>query len=77
MPTTRLLCRSEKSAAAVVAMGQQPADFEYTIDHRGPVVLIGYRSALWPLDIAEWAALEGHATDQAAAHLITTLPTRP
>ncbi|MEU6347669.1 hypothetical protein ABZ883_42970 [Streptomyces sp. NPDC046977] len=73
MPKTRLKCRSPRSAAAVVEVGRLPGDSHHTVRRDGAEVVIKYRSALWPLDVAEWAALEGHASDKAAARVMARL----
>ncbi|MEU6347463.1 hypothetical protein ABZ883_41795 [Streptomyces sp. NPDC046977] len=73
MPKTRLKCRSPRSAAVVVKVGELPADSHHTVRQDGAEVIIKYRSALWPLDVAEWAALEGHASDKAAARVMARL----
>lgn len=73
MSEARLVCRSEESAAAVVAVGSRPGDPGHTVRQEGPVVVIRYQDKLWPLDVAEWAALEGHASDPAAARVMASL----
>jgi hypothetical protein len=76
-PTTeaRLACLSEDAAAAVVAehadyFGAGPSN---TVRQDGAVVVIDYFDKRWPLDIAEWAAEQGHASDSAAAGVIAGL----
>ncbi|MFD3450769.1 hypothetical protein ACFWVC_01170 [Streptomyces sp. NPDC058691] len=73
MPKTRLKCRNSRSAAAVVEVGQLPADSHHTVRQDGRKVIIKYHCSLWPLDVAEWAALEGHASDKAAARVMARL----
>ncbi|WUD77527.1 hypothetical protein OG937_40380 [Streptomyces sp. NBC_00510] len=73
MPEMRLACRSPEAAAAVVAVGSCPGDPQHTVKQDGADVVIGYSDSLWPLDVAEWAALEGHASDRAAARVMISL----
>jgi hypothetical protein len=75
MPETRLICLSETSAAAVVGehadyFGAGPSN---TVHQDGTHVVIDYFDKRWPLDIAEWAAEQGHASDSAAAVVIAGL----
>jgi hypothetical protein len=69
MSEIRLTCLSEKSAAAVVT---EHADYfgaraSNTVRQDGQAVVINYFDKRWPLDIADWANEQGHATDYAAA----------
>lgn len=75
MPETRLTCHTPTDAAAVVAehadyFGAGPSN---TVRQDGAHVVIDYFDERWPLDIAEWAAQQGHATDSAAAGVIVRL----
>ncbi|MGW7495395.1 hypothetical protein ACWGKA_13985 [Streptomyces luteogriseus] len=75
MPETRLVCLSETSAAAVV---DEHADYfgagtSNTVRQDGSHVVIDYFDKRWPLDIADWAAEQGHASDSAAAAVIAQL----
>lgn len=75
MPGTRLTCLDEKAAEAVVS---EHADYfgagaSNTVRQDGLVVVIDYFDKRWPLDIAEWAAEQGHATDAAATAVIAQL----
>lgn len=72
MSETRLTCLSEESAAAVVGehvdyVGAGPGN---TVRQDGPVVVIDYFDKRWPLDIADWASEQGHASDAEAARVI-------
>ncbi len=72
MSETRLTCLSEGDAAMVVAehadyFGAGPSN---TVRQDGAVVVIDYFDKRWPLDIAEWAAEQGHAADAEAARVI-------
>ncbi|MFF5186438.1 hypothetical protein ACFY30_22125 [Streptomyces sp. NPDC000345] len=73
MPETRLTCLSPKDAAAVVEEGTRPGDTVHTVRQDGATVVIGYFDKRWPLDVADWAAENGHASDSAAARVIAAL----
>ncbi|MEU4094480.1 hypothetical protein [Streptomyces sp. NPDC026673] len=73
MPKTRLKCRNASSAAAVVAAGDGPGDAQHSVRQDGRHVVIAYADKRWPFDVAEWAALEGHASDKAAARVMSEL----
>ncbi|MGW3247773.1 hypothetical protein [Streptomyces sp. NPDC001070] len=73
MPKTRLKCRTPAAAAAVVAAGTEPGDPQHTVRRDGRHVVIAYKDKRWPLDVAEWAALEGHASDKAAARVMAAI----
>lgn len=75
MSQVRLTCLTPEAAAAVV---DEHADYfgagaSNTVEQDGPVVVIDYFDKRWPLDIAEWAGEQGHASDSAAASVITQL----
>lgn len=75
MPETRLTCLTPEAAAAVVDehndyFGAGPSN---TVHQDGNEVVIGYFDKRWPLDIAEWAGEQGHASDSAAAAVIARL----
>jgi hypothetical protein len=72
MSETRLVCLSEESAATVAdayadPFGDNPSN---TVRQDGAEVVIDYFDKRWPLDIAEWAAEQGHASDADAARVI-------
>lgn len=75
MTTTRLTCISPEAAAAVVNEhdGYFGAGASNTVKQDGHVVVIDYFDKRWPLDIAEWAAEQGHADDSAAAQVMACL----
>lgn len=73
MPEIRLTCLSPANAAAVVNEATRPGDTTHTVRQDGATVVIGYFDKRWPLDIADWAGDNGHATDSAAAALIARL----
>jgi hypothetical protein len=75
MPEIRLTCHTPEDAAAVVTehadyFGAGPSN---TIRQDGTDIVINYFDKRWPLDIADWAAEQRHATDSAAAALIARL----
>ncbi|MFE9099782.1 hypothetical protein [Actinomadura geliboluensis] len=75
MTEVRLTCLTEDDAAAVVAehadyFGAGPSN---TVRQDGTAVVIDYFDKRWPLDIADWAFENGHATDDAAARVIGAL----
>lgn len=75
MVEIRLTCLTDAAAAAVVAehadyFGAGPSN---TVRQDGADVVIDYFDKRWPLDIAEWAYENGHATDNAAARVIGAL----
>jgi hypothetical protein len=73
MPETRLTCLSPEHAAAVVEEATRPGDTVHTVRQEGAVVVIGYFDKRWPLDVADWAGENGHASDSAAACVIAGL----
>ncbi|HET6691725.1 MAG TPA: hypothetical protein VFG74_12760 [Miltoncostaeaceae bacterium] len=75
LPEVRLTCTSPAAAAAVVAehdgyFGAGPSN---TVRQDGTEVVIRYFDKRWPLDIADWAGEQGHATDHDAATVIAQL----
>ncbi|WP_031514813.1 hypothetical protein [Streptomyces sp. NRRL F-5123] len=75
MPETRLQCLTPSDAEMVIAehadyFGAGPSN---TVRQDGATVVIDYFDKRWPLDIAEWAAEQGHASDSAAARVIAAL----
>ncbi|MEU0188160.1 hypothetical protein ABZ312_44660 [Streptomyces sp. NPDC006207] len=73
MPKTRLKCRNASSAAAVVAAGTEPGDRQHPVRQDGRHVVIAYANTRWPFDVAEWAAVEGHASDKSSARVMARL----
>jgi hypothetical protein len=70
MSEARLTCLSPDAASAVAAEATRPGDSIHTVRQDGKVVVIGYRDARWPMDVADWAFENGHADDDAAAAVI-------
>jgi hypothetical protein len=75
MPEIRLTCLSPADAAMVVAehanyFGAGPSN---TVRQDAADVVIDYFDKRWPLDIADWAGEQGHATDTEAARVIAQL----
>jgi hypothetical protein len=75
MTETRLTCISDEAAAAVVAEHHDyfGAGKSNTVEQDGAQVVISYFDKRWPLDIAEWAAEQGHASDSDAARVMAAL----
>jgi hypothetical protein len=75
MPETRLTCHTPGDAEMVIAehadyFGAGPSN---TVRQDGADVVITYFDKRWPLDIADWAGEQGHASDSAAARVIAQL----
>ncbi|GAA5033038.1 hypothetical protein [Streptomyces siamensis] len=73
MPEARLICLDEQHAAAVTEEATRPGDDVHTVRQEGAVVVIGYFDKRWPLNVADWAGENGHASDSAAARVIAQL----
>jgi hypothetical protein len=73
MPDVRLTCLDETHAAAVMEEATRPGDTTHTVRQDGSDVVIGYFDKRWPLDVADWAGRNGHATDEHAARVIASL----
>lgn len=73
MSEARLICLDEQHAAAVIEEATRPGDTVHTVRQEGHVVVIGYFDKRWPLDVADWAGENGHASDSAAARVIAQL----
>lgn len=73
--TTRLRCISPEAAAAVVAEADPhiAGDTVHTATQDGDHVIIGYADLRWPMDVAEWAHVNGHAHDDDAAQVISNV----
>ncbi len=69
---TRLECVSPEAARKVAADADQPSQ-----NHRaradGSAVILTYFDKRYPLDVADWAFQNGHASDGAAANVISRL----
>jgi hypothetical protein len=75
MPEIRLTCLTPDHAAAVVAehtdyFGAGPSN---TVRQDHADVVIDYFDKRWPLDIADWAGEQGHASDSDATRVIAQL----
>lgn len=73
MPEVYLTCLSPDHAAAVVAEAARPDDADHTVRQDDNTVVIGYYDARWPMDVADWAFKNGHASDDDASSVIATL----
>jgi hypothetical protein len=69
---TRLECVSPEAAKTVAAEADAPSQ-----NHRaradGSTVVLSYFDKRYPLDVADWAFQNGHASDRAAADVIASL----
>lgn len=70
MPEIRLRCISAESAAAVAKEATLPSDQVHTARQDGHDVVISYHDIRFPMDVAEWAFINGHAHDEDAARVI-------
>jgi hypothetical protein len=75
MPTATLVCLTPGDAEEVV---NEHADYfgagpSNTVRQQDNTVVIDYFDKRWPLDVAEWAAEQGPASDSAAARVIASL----
>jgi hypothetical protein len=75
MATVTLICNTPADAAAVVTehadyFGAGPSN---TVRQQDNTVVIDYFDKRWPLDVADWAGENGHASDSAAARVIASL----
>ncbi|MCP9209520.1 hypothetical protein [Streptomyces cucumeris] len=73
MSEVHLACLTAEHAAIVVKEATRPGDDVHTVRRDGNQVVIGYFDKRWPLDIAEWASENCHASDSAAARTIAQL----
>lgn len=73
MPETRLTCLNPNHAHAVVLAATRDGDTTHTVRQDGAQVVIGSYDLRWPLDVAEWAHVNGHAHDDDAARVIADL----
>lgn len=70
----RLSCISDISARAVTAALRSSQDGDgNTVRVDGRDVVITYTDPRWPEDVADWAQLRGHCTEQSAARLQSAL----
>ena len=72
MARARLECISPESAAKVAAEADMPGTGQRA-RAEGPVVVLDYYDKRYPLDVADWAFQNGHASDRAAADVIARL----
>ena len=73
MNEVRLTCLSPVHAAAVAAEATRPSGSVHTVRQDGSDIVISYCDARWPLDVADWAFENGHASDDAASAVIASL----
>jgi hypothetical protein len=67
------MCVSPDSAAAVIAEVGDAGGPSNTVTQDRSSVIITYVDERYPLDLADWAGTNGHATDENAAHVIASL----
>lgn len=73
MPQTRLVCLTAANAAVVIDAATRPGDPHHTVTLDGITVVIDYFDARYPLDVAEYAFENGHASDRESARVIAAL----
>ena len=66
---TRLQCVSP-GAARAVAMEADLPEQNHRAEAEGSAVVLTYTDKRYPLDVADWAFNQGHASDAAAAEVI-------
>ena len=71
-PTARLECVSHESAQKVAAEADKPSQ-NHRARAEGSAVVMTYLDKRYPLDVADWAFQNGHASDEAAANVIARL----
>jgi hypothetical protein len=70
---TDLVCLTAVGATAVAEEIGDNGGPDNTVSVHGNVVHITYFDARYPMNLAEWAADNGHASDEAAARVIASL----
>lgn len=68
-----LICLDAESARKVYNEAHRPGDKVHNVELDGKNIRIKYFDKRWPLDVAEWAADNAHASDSAAARVIASL----
>lgn len=71
--TVTLSCGTKEDAATVTAEAYLPGDLCNTARQDGNLVVITYTDKRYPLDVADWAFRNGHASDAEAANVIARL----
>lgn len=71
--TVHLTCVDADHARSVAAEAHRPGDVFHNAFARDDRVEIVYRDLRWPMDIAEWAHVNGHAHDEDAAAVIVAV----
>jgi hypothetical protein len=70
--TARLECVSPEAARKVATEADAPSQ-NHRARSEGSVVVLTYFDKRYPLDVADWAFQNGHASDRAAADVISRL----
>lgn len=73
MPKITLTCVSVEDAATVACEADRPSDPDHRARQHRDRVIITYHDKRYPLDIADWAFQNGHASDAEAANVIARL----
>lgn len=71
--TAKLTCVTAASAAIVAAEAARAGDQCHTARQDGNNVILAYLDKRYPLDVADWAQQNGHASDAEAAAVIGRL----
>lgn len=69
---TRLECVSPEAAQTVATEADAPSQ-NHRARAEGSVVVLSYFDKRYPMDVADWAFQNGHASDRAAADVISRL----
>lgn len=75
--TAELACISPEAAAIVAAEANKAGDPAHWTIATGRTVALTYFDKRYPLDVAEWAHVNGHAEDAEAAATIASLKPAP
>jgi hypothetical protein len=71
--TVTLACVTEEDARIVAREADRPGDPDHTVRQDGNRVIITYFDKRFPLDVADWAFQNGHASDAETASTIARL----
>lgn len=73
MPNVTLTCVTEEDARLVAREADRPSDPDHSARQDGTRVIITYFDKRYPLDVADWAFQNGHASDDETANTIARL----
>ena len=71
--TVTLNCGTEEDARILARETDRPGDPDHRVRQVGSRVVIAYFDKRYPLDVADWAFQNGHASDAEAANAIARL----